>query len=101
MADLDELARRFTHHAPTDDQAGRDRIAQHERVRAAGLAFAQLLADLTPDCPERARALDAVDDAVMRANAAIARPAPTLRISSITAGKFATGVLGFDPARFT
>lgn len=78
-----DLARRFMYHAPGDDQAGRDRIAAHERIRAAGLAFAELLVDLVPDCADRARAIDAVDDAVMRANAGLARPpVPGIRITA-------------------
>ena len=63
------ITRRFRHHPPTS----REVIDAHERVRAYGLALALHLDDVLPDCPEKGRALDAVDDVVMYANAGIAR----------------------------
>lgn len=65
--DLD-LENRFTHHPPGPDQP-----AQYEKVRAGGLALAKLLEEVCPSSPELTRAINAVDDAVMLANAAIAR----------------------------
>jgi hypothetical protein len=65
-----ELARRFTFHPPGDDT---ERGARHERIRAAGRTLAELLVDLVPESPELRRAVDAVDDAVMLANAGLAR----------------------------
>lgn len=68
------LSDRFTFHPVTDDAEGGGRAAKHERIRNAGRTLAELIVDLVPECPERARAVDAVDDAVMRANAGLARP---------------------------
>lgn len=81
----DDITRRFTFHPIGDDQTGRDRAVKHERVRAAGRALAELLVDLVPDCPERQTAIDRLDEAVMWANAGLARgphqPIHTIRPS--------------------
>ncbi|RDG37972.1 Acb2/Tad1 domain-containing protein [Streptomyces corynorhini] len=67
--DLDlDLENRFTYHPPVGDQD-----ESYEQIRAGGLALAQLLADLCPSSPELTRAVNAVDEAVMLANAAVAR----------------------------
>ncbi|MFJ2174318.1 hypothetical protein ACIOHE_15570 [Streptomyces sp. NPDC087851] len=63
-----DLENRFTYHPPVGDQAER-----YEQIRAGGRTFAELLAELCPSSPELTRAVNAVDDAVMLANAAIAR----------------------------
>lgn len=65
--DLD-LENRFTYHAPGPGQPER-----YERVRAGGLALAELLEETCPSSPELTRAVNSIDDAVMLANAAIAR----------------------------
>ncbi|MFJ2676408.1 hypothetical protein [Streptomyces sp. NPDC087525] len=62
------LENRFTYHPPQPGQTER-----YEQIRAGGRALAQLLAELCPGSPELTRAINAVDDAVMLANAAIAR----------------------------
>lgn len=62
------IAHRFTYHPPHGDQPER-----YERLRAAGREFAELLAELCPSSPELSRAVAHVDEAVMNANAAIAR----------------------------
>ncbi|NGO70505.1 DUF7681 family protein [Streptomyces boncukensis] len=67
--DLD-IPNRFTYHPPQGDQPER-----YERLRAAGREFAELLAELCPSSPELSRAVAHVDEAVMNANAAIARHA--------------------------
>ena len=65
---LDQLANRFTFHAPNGDQAER-----YERIRAQIRAAAIVVVDLTPCSPEQTRALNALDEAMFLANAAIAR----------------------------
>ncbi|MFF7023065.1 hypothetical protein ACFY97_18930 [Streptomyces klenkii] len=65
--DLD-IPNRFSYHPPTGDQPQR-----YERIREAGQRFVQLLAELCPSSPELSRAVTHVDEAVMNANAAIAR----------------------------
>lgn len=65
---LADLAHRFTHHPPVGDQATR-----YEAIRTEGLALAKRLLDLCPDGPELQAAIGFVDQAVMHANAAIAR----------------------------
>jgi hypothetical protein len=63
-----ELEKRFTYHAPKGDQAQR-----YAAIRRECLLLAHLIRDLTPCSPEQTRALNAVDEASMLANAAIAR----------------------------
>lgn len=63
-----ELTNRFTFHPSQSGQAG-----LYEGNRALGLAFAQHLTAYVPASPELDRAIDAIDTAVMWANAAIAR----------------------------
>lgn len=65
--DLD-IPNRFTYHPPTGDQPQR-----YEQLRAVGREFAELLAELCPPSPELSRAVAHIDEAVMNANAAIAR----------------------------
>jgi hypothetical protein len=63
-----DLENRFTYHPPIGDQAVR-----YERLRAGGRQLAELFAVLCPSSPELTRAVNAVDEAVMLANAAVAR----------------------------
>lgn len=62
------LVERFTYHPP---QPGQPDL--YERVRAAGLELARLLNAYVPGSPELRHALDSIDQAVMWANAGIAR----------------------------
>ena len=64
----EQLANRFSYHAPKGDQAKR-----YEQIRAACLALAEGIVVMTPCSPEQARALNALDEVMMLANAAIAR----------------------------
>lgn len=64
-----ELDRRFDYHPPRDDQA---RLA-HESVRAGCKALAQFLDAKLPDGREKALAITHLEDAMMWANAAVAR----------------------------
>jgi len=69
MAGYDlRLEERFTYHPPEDGD-----VQKYQAVRAGGLLFANLLAEMCPSSPELTLAINAVDDAVMKANAAIAR----------------------------
>ena len=63
-----ELENRFTYHPPRPDQ-----VQTYERIRAAGLNFAALIADLTPASREQSLSITHIEDAVMWANAAEAR----------------------------
>ncbi|MFE2941047.1 hypothetical protein ACFXKG_18580 [Streptomyces sp. NPDC059255] len=63
-----DLENRFTYHPPVGNQPER-----YEQIRAGALTFAELLAELCPSSPELTRAINAVDEAVMLANASIAR----------------------------
>lgn len=64
-----QLEHRFTHHPPKSPE----QVTQYENVRYAVLQAAKKLVDLTPVCPEQTRALNALDEAMFLANAAIAR----------------------------
>ena len=65
---VDELERRFRHHAPKGDQAER-----YAAVRHAILNAAVGCVGLTPCCPEQTRALNALDEAMFLFSASIAR----------------------------
>lgn len=64
----EQLTHRFMHHAPKGDQG--ERYAQ---VRASIFIAASKCVELTPCSPEQTRALNALDEAMMLFNAAIAR----------------------------
>lgn len=59
----EQLMHRYCYHAPKGDQVDR-----YARIRAATLCV-----ELTPCSPEQTRALNALDEAMMLFNAAIAR----------------------------
>lgn len=65
---FEQLSHRYTYHAPKGDQASR-----YEIVRAAVLGCAKIIVEQTPCSPEQTRALNALDEAMFLANAAIAR----------------------------
>jgi hypothetical protein len=68
MADDDDLINRFTYHPPKNDQTER-----YEKIRSHALYFAKLVNEHTPPSREQSLALTHLEDAVMWANAAIAR----------------------------
>lgn len=68
MIDRDELATRFTYHAPTGDQPDR-----YNKLRAMAFAFAEEIVEMTPQSREQSLALTRLEGCVMWANAAIAR----------------------------
>ena len=63
-----EIELRFTYHRPEPHQ-----IPKYELVRNRGREFANLLNDMCPDSPELETAINKIEEAVMWANAAIAR----------------------------
>jgi hypothetical protein len=58
----------FTYHAPKGNQPG-----QYEEIRTAGKKFALLVAQLCPNSREQSLALTKIEEAVMWANAGVAR----------------------------
>jgi hypothetical protein len=66
-----ELAKRFTYHPPTGDQPKR-----YIDLREATMLLARRIIELTPSSREQALALTNLEQAVMWANAAIARDPP-------------------------
>lgn len=66
--DAAELETRFTYHAPHDDQP-----ARYESLRAQARGLAEAMGELCPDSRELSLALTSLEQAVMWANAAIAR----------------------------
>ena len=66
--DADELAIRFTYHPPTGTQPDR-----YREIRDTAARFADLIVTSTPTSREQALALTSLEQAVMWANAAIAR----------------------------
>lgn len=68
MGKMFELNTRFEYHAPHSDQ-----VARYEGIRAAARALAQVIVGWTPESREQNIALTKLEEAVMWANAAIAR----------------------------
>jgi hypothetical protein len=66
--DHDQLVNRYEYHQPKGDQAER-----YARIRKQIFTTATVCVELTPCSPEQARALNALDEAMMLFNAAIAR----------------------------
>lgn len=66
--DAAEIEKRFTYVAPTGDQPGRYVV-----IREAAKTFANLIVTTTPASREQSLAITALEEAVMWANAAIAR----------------------------
>lgn len=64
----EQLANRYSYHAPKGDQTQR-----YERIRQQIFATATVCVEMTPCSPEQTRALNALDEAMMLFNAAIAR----------------------------
>lgn len=67
-ADVEELHRRFTYHPPKEGQRER-----YELIREHGHALATLIGNHCPASRERSLAWTHIEEAVMQANAAIAR----------------------------
>jgi hypothetical protein len=63
-----DLDNRFTYHAPKNDQALR-----YEMIRDRARQFAEFINEKCPDSREKSLAVTHLEDAVMWANAAIAR----------------------------
>ena len=62
------LAKSFTYHPPRDDQ-----IPRYLEIRGLGKALAETIMESCPPCRERSLALTKCEEAIMWANAAIAR----------------------------
>lgn len=62
------IDRNFRYHPPKGNQATR-----YEELREKGKELAQKIADECPECRETSLALTKVEEAIMWANAAIAR----------------------------
>jgi hypothetical protein len=67
-AELEKLENNFTYHSPKGDQAGR-----YESLRAQAKELANSFLVKCPDSRERSLALTKLEEAVMWANASIAR----------------------------
>jgi hypothetical protein len=65
---FEQLRQRYTFHPALGTQAKR-----YEQIRAGCLELADLVVRLTPCSPEQTRALNALDEVMLLANAAIAR----------------------------
>lgn len=65
----EQLRNRFTHHAPTSVV----QVEKYTTIREKALEFAFLIRDAAPCSAEMVRALNALDEVMFLANAAIAR----------------------------
>ena len=68
MMDPILISRNFTHHAPKPGHTER-----YESIRVKALHFAHIINEHCPDSKEKDMALHSLDQAVMWANASIAR----------------------------
>jgi hypothetical protein len=68
MMDAADIANRFTYHTPKTDQTTR-----YEMIRQHAHALATLINNHAPDSREKSLAITHLEDAVMWANASIAR----------------------------
>lgn len=66
--DGQEIVKRFTYHAPNGDQP-----KKYEEIRTQAHLFAEWLNKLCPESREKSLAFTALEEAVMWANASIAR----------------------------
>jgi len=62
------LDQRFTYHSPKEDQPER-----YEKIRNRGRKFADLINEFCPESREKSLAITKLEEAVMWANASIAR----------------------------
>jgi hypothetical protein len=65
---MDDLLKRFTYHAPKGNQAQR-----YEKMREWGLHVASFIQENCPDSREKSLAITKLEEAIMWANASIAR----------------------------
>ena len=65
---MDDLENRFTYHAPKDGQP-----VKYETIRQYGKALAIIIDKYCPDSREKSLAVTKIEEAVMWANASIAR----------------------------
>ena len=68
MATMAEIKKNFTHHEPDEDK-----FQVFQAIREQGRALAELILKEAPQGREQSLALTKVEEAVMWANAAIAR----------------------------
>ena len=68
IEEIEELESRFTYHAPNEDQ-----IERYDLFRKMALNFALIVLRFCPESREKSLAMTKIDEAVMWANAAIAR----------------------------
>lgn len=68
LLDSNEMAKRFTYHAPKPGQP-----EKYQALRAAARHFAEAVNELCPSCRETASAITHIEEAAFWANAAIAR----------------------------
>jgi hypothetical protein len=66
---IEEFDRIFTYHAPPDEEA----IKAYKAIRAKAKELAMLVYELTPASREQSLSFTKIEEAVMWANAAIAR----------------------------
>ena len=68
MLDEKEMTKRFTYHTPTEGQT-----QKYAEIRDMGKAFTEIVDTLCPNSREQALAITKIEEAVMWANASIAR----------------------------
>lgn len=65
---VEEIDKRFNYHAPDDIK-----VTHHQKIRGNARIFAVVINEFCPDGREKALALTKIEEAMMWANAAIAR----------------------------
>lgn len=66
---MEEVLKRFHYYPPQTPRV----VSLHQQVRGNAKAFAMFVEDSLPECREKALALTKIEEAMMWANAAVAR----------------------------
>jgi hypothetical protein len=66
--DQEDIKNRFTYHKPDNDK-----IVLHERIRRYGFDLSTYLNEVLPDGREKSLAVTKIEEAIMWANASLAR----------------------------
>lgn len=68
MLEQTDIENRFTYHPPSEE-----RVVKHIQIREHGKAIVELLNEMVPDGREKSLAITKIEEAIMWANAGLAR----------------------------
>jgi hypothetical protein len=68
MIEQDDINNRFTYHPPSDTKA-----TKHVMIRESGKTLTEIINEMVPDGREKSLAITKIEEAIMWANAGLAR----------------------------